>query len=596
MANYYFGRSAEFKVDTNNRIVTDLDGLDYLVDFGVGDFIFAQMTNIEPRKPDIHLILKCTKKGITEDNKGAEFILIADLRNHPLPKNDFVKLVFFNLDTNLLNLAIKQGRKNFVQLNIVANQRNAIDHFLQLPEADIVDKLKDTSSDLFRKLRFENAAPKGSSNDLVFFPDPSCKSGYRYKDEDFIPKFSNDIDNRIIKGINPSAWKELHDWLEKQGKGTEGPTFQQIYNAIWQRGTGPAARKQRLGQNVVENKETPSSITITDTEEKKDVSDWYDSLPNHPENSDGYNKIYFGIPGCGKSYNVNEIIKGETCFRTTFYEDYSYSDFLGQVRPVSEDGNIQYKFVPGPFALALQTAFKYLKNGENKNVYLVIEEINRGNAPSIFGDFFQLLDRDKNGKSCYPISNQTLQDYLNDDELNNTINFNEIFLPYNLIIYGTMNTSDQNVFTLDTAFKRRFDFELVENKKPVDKYKHSLVPGTEVLWTDFVAKINEAIVSNKGVTGLFDDKRLGYYFVDERSLFDSTKGGFNFADEECAKEAKRFAYKVLEYLYDDVNRFGNNFLFSDQYHTLDEIIGAFLDSNLPISNERLNKIFKNVKF
>ncbi len=163
--------------------------------------------------------------------------------------------------------------------------------------------------------------------------------------------------------------------------------------------------------------------------------------------------IYYGVPGCGKSNKIFEALKDVPDFnkiRTIFHPEYTNADFIGQILPKSDGEKISYQFTPGPFTEILARAYQK----PEEHFYLVIEEINRGNAAAIFGDVFQLLDRDDSGKSQYPVHNKDLCEHLQKDEIR---------LPANLSIIATMNTSDQNVFTLDNAFQRRFDMVLVRS-------------------------------------------------------------------------------------------------------------------------------------
>lgn len=162
--------------------------------------------------------------------------------------------------------------------------------------------------------------------------------------------------------------------------------------------------------------------------------------------------IYYGAPGTGKSYtvdNLNEIrsVPDEQIYRTTFHPEYTYSDFTGQILPVVKDGIITYDYQCGVFTNALKEAYK----DSSKQVYLIIEEMSRGNVASIFGDIFQLLDRNDKNVSRYPIRNSVIAHEIpqidDDDDL--------IYLPANFNIFGTVNINDQNVFVMDTAFKRR---------------------------------------------------------------------------------------------------------------------------------------------
>lgn len=174
--------------------------------------------------------------------------------------------------------------------------------------------------------------------------------------------------------------------------------------------------------------------------------------------------LYFGAPGTGKSYDASQLVKevyptveekdNPFVFKTTVYSDYSYYNFIGNIMPVSKEDEISYDFQPGVFTQALTMAFKY----PDKDIFLIIEEMSRGDIASIFGDLFQLLDRDVNGVSEYSINNDSITFWLRQ----NAIEMDKIYLPSNLHIIGTVNTSDQNVNVLDTAFKRRFDFIYVD--------------------------------------------------------------------------------------------------------------------------------------
>lgn len=284
----------------------------------------------------------------------------------------------------------------------------------------------------------------------------------------------------------------------------------------------------------------------------------------------GENLIIYGTPGCGKSYYVKHTLlkdySEENVLRTTFYQDYTNTDFVGQIIPViREDKSVTYEFRPGPFTIALKRALSNPK----QQIALVIEEINRGNAPSIFGDIFQLLDRN-NGISEYQITNVHIQKYLTEELPNYT--FDTIRIPANMSIIATMNTSDQNVFTLDTAFKRRWNFEKLPNVFSKDHpYKDYFVPGMDNrTWEEVVTTLNEFLVSNS--TELqSEDKQIGVYFVSEQLL--SKK-----ADESNDQnKRKKFAYKLLEYLWNDVAKFERTNWFGN-IKSLDELIGKYIDT------------------
>ncbi|GAA9327066.1 hypothetical protein BTM402_00520 [Helicobacter pylori] len=276
----------------------------------------------------------------------------------------------------------------------------------------------------------------------------------------------------------------------------------------------------------------------------------------------GKNIILYGVPGSGKSYtlqrdycNDNSVVE-----KIVFHPDYSYSDFVGQIMPsVDDSGIVSYKFNPGPFTNILKKAYH---NPQIKHI-LVIDEINRGNAPAIFGEIFQLLDRlkhDKNGfkkgSSEYAINNMDIANIVHNDK-NASIR-----IPSNLYIIATMNTSDQNVFTLDTAFQRRFSMQLIENsfENVDDDFKNMKILDTDITWQKFCTTINEKIAQNNEGLSSMEDKRFGVYFVNIDDL----------------KSKENFAHKVIKYLWDDVFKFDRNIIFDTiKFNTLEAVVKNF---------------------
>lgn len=312
------------------------------------------------------------------------------------------------------------------------------------------------------------------------------------------------------------------------------------------------------------------------------------------------NKIFYGVPGCGKSYHIEYNILGkdkdtkkftgdyekDNIIRTTFYQDYSNTDFVGQILPKitkNDKGEdvVEYSFNPGPFT----KAFVQAVSNPKKKVALVVEEINRGNAPAIFGDIFQLLDRNENGISEYGIKNVSMMDYL--DELTFIVDgeethyiFNEIKIPGNLYIYATMNTSDQNVYTLDTAFTRRWGKERIPNKFGVQTIKDMLVPGLDnVKWEKFVNVINNTIRNKIDELQVNEDKQIGIFFVKESDLIDSANP---IVDD---KKTETFAYKVLEYLWDDVTKLDHSVIFKPSYKTFTQLMEDYIDHKFVFNND-----------
>lgn len=229
-------------------------------------------------------------------------------------------------------------------------------------------------------------------------------------------------------------------------------------------------------------------------------------------------KIYFGNPGSGKSYKVETDTRGKKVFRTTFHPDSDYSTFVGTYKPLSDGTSIRYTFVPQTFTNAYIEAYKDI----DTPVYLIIEEINRGNCAQIFGDLFQLLDRRNDGYSEYPINaDKDLRDYIRtelarykgiDPDIEpEGIEDGKLRLPPNLHILATMNTSDQSLFPMDSAFKRRWDWEYVPIQyegATSDNFTIKL-SGKQFRWIDFLKAVNDRI---RRVTES-EDKQLGNYFI-----------------------------------------------------------------------------------
>lgn len=286
---------------------------------------------------------------------------------------------------------------------------------------------------------------------------------------------------------------------------------------------------------------------------------------NSIKRSDTIQEIRFGAPGTGKSYSIKNIIRksypeyeendsNPFVLRTTIHGEYSHFDFVGNVMPISKNGVVGYEFTEGIFTTALIRAMLYKGN----DVYLIIEEMSRGDIASIFGDIFQLLDRNEQGVSEYRIDNSLISDELVKNGAKSKGD-DKIYLPSNLHIIGTVNTSDQNVNVLDTAFKRRFSF-IYESVKPsydgtgtiLNSEKFTL-GGKLFEWNQFYLAINKFIVSD---LGLSEDKQLGQFFVK-----------FN----EGVDVNETIKNKVLHYLWEDVQ----NASMSDETSIFNKDIRAF---------------------
>lgn len=289
------------------------------------------------------------------------------------------------------------------------------------------------------------------------------------------------------------------------------------------------------------------------------------------EQRNSLQQIFYGAPGTGKSHTINEETKDEDVIRTTFHPDTDYSTFVGAYKPTTallpicdelgqpmkigattlHKEQIVYEFVAQSFLQAYVNAWKKYDEGDKQ--YLVIEEINRGNCAQIFGDLFQLLDRNDYGFSDYPIKadadmkRQLLKAfaglsivqkdkvnamYEGKDIVSQVLNGDILLLPNNLYIWATMNTSDQSLFPIDSAFKRRWDWTYM----PISNAEKDWiieVDGSKYDWWQFLEKINEKI----GSTTNSEDKKLGYFFCKA---------------QDSVISAKTFVGKVIFYLWNDV--------------------------------------------
>lgn len=334
-------------------------------------------------------------------------------------------------------------------------------------------------------------------------------------------------------------------------------------------------------------------------------------------------QIFYGAPGTGKSYEINDLTKPYSTIRTTFHPDSDYSTFVGAYKPVMEETpvygaqgvevakekRITYSYVKQAFLKAYLGAWqKYAKCGETAEPqFLVIEEINRGNCAQIFGDLFQLLDRSDNGFSTYPIeADSDLQNEIKkafaeggeyaiengldvDDAVDGyTSNYGEtlsddikngrvLLLPNNIYIWATMNTSDQSLFPIDSAFKRRWDWRYVKIADAGKGWK--IKCGTEYCdWWTFVEEINKKIAKETSS----DDKKLGYFFC-------KPSMGSDTITED------KFVGKVLFYLWNDVFKDGDISLFKVSDEPEAEIcFDAFYGSDNKVNIEAIRTFLVGV--
>lgn len=297
---------------------------------------------------------------------------------------------------------------------------------------------------------------------------------------------------------------------------------------------------------VVVNSSKPMIYPNTTTSKKRSA-EWNALIPINKEIQSPFKEkkqiIYYGAPGTGKSKSIDDVVTKDNSIRTTFHPDSDYASFVGCYKPKAKDitdegSEITYTFVPQAFTKAYIEAWK----NTSKPYYLVIEEINRGNCAQIFGDLFQLLDRREDGFSSYEITPDTdLQQYLKktfieEDVIIDDVDIEEgkiMRLPSNLYILATMNTSDQSLFPIDSAFKRRWDWKYIPIKNEGKNHK-IVVDKATYDWWEFIDLVNKRIES---VTDS-EDKQIGYWFAK--------------TNDKNQISVETLVSKVLFYLWNDV--------------------------------------------
>ena len=330
-------------------------------------------------------------------------------------------------------------------------------------------------------------------------------------------------------------------------------------------------------------------------------------------------QIFYGAPGTGKSHTIEQMCSKYDNYRTTFHPDTDYASFVGSYKPITiktdvrdmaghivyekgeavKESRIVYRYVMQAFLKAYVAAWREQQNDEPKPVFLIVEEINRGNCAQIFGDIFQLLDRNAAGFSVYPIVAdddlaQELKEILGEfsiakhDAINALYNGGKdvvgmvkngecLLLPNNLYIWATMNTSDQSLFPIDSAFKRRWDWSYIKIKDAGENFKIVFSNGNTYDWWDFVSAINERI---EGGEIQQEDKKLGYFFAKAK-------------DEVITPQV--LLSKVLFYLYNDVFKdFGldEDFFKDENGETMS--FASYFDHDGQINEDRVERFVTNL--
>ena len=358
--------------------------------------------------------------------------------------------------------------------------------------------------------------------------------------------------------------------------------------------------------------------------DRSDKQSFFDNFNNDNINSlkpiaESLQQIYYGAPGTGKSFAINKVCTQFENYRTTFHPDTDYASFVGSYKPITiktdvrdmaghivyekgeavKESRIVYRYVMQSFLKAYVAAWREQQNDEPKPVFLIVEEINRGNCAQIFGDIFQLLDRNAAGFSDYPIVAdddlaQELKEILGEfsiakhDAINALYNGGKdvvgmvkngecLLLPNNLYIWATMNTSDQSLFPIDSAFKRRWDWSYIKIKDAGENFKIVFSNGNTYDWWGFVSAINERI---EGGEIQQEDKKLGYFFAKAK---------------DKVITPKVLLSKVLFYLYNDVFKdFGldEDFFKDENGETMS--FASYFDNNGQINEGLVERFVTNL--
>lgn len=372
--------------------------------------------------------------------------------------------------------------------------------------------------------------------------------------------------------------------------------------------------------NITDIDPTPI-IYRMDRSDKKSFFDNFndDNIDPVKPIAESLQQIYYGAPGTGKSFAINKICTRFENYRTTFHPDTDYASFVGSYKPITiktdvrdmaghivyekgeavKESRIVYRYVMQAFLKAYVAAWREQQNDDPKPVFLIVEEINRGNCAQIFGDIFQLLDRNAAGFSDYPIVAdddlaQELKGILGEfsiakhdainalysggkDVVGMVKNGECLLLPNNMYIWATMNTSDQSLFPIDSAFKRRWDWNYIKIKDAGENFKIVFSNGNTYDWWGFVSAINERI---EGGEIQQEDKKLGYFFAKAKDKIITPKVLLS---------------KVLFYLYNDIFKdFGldEDFFKDENGETMS--FASYFDNNGLINENRVERFVTNL--
>lgn len=472
-----------------------------------------------PVLPDLEAVIDDCKQKISQLDPTVEF---------QISKQEIEEIVEAYGDLETSNKIKCSGGHSFW---IESGKGNST--FISFQEIPILAILAEHLSalEVFRKYLDEIALEMGYSsrkNGEVFFKNLPLANWKSLAEPSDVVKFEAAVMNvfpnsedqlNIIKFVTDKDWgggigKKLdrpNDWQDSAIKKTGGFLSEATANRV---SLIRAIEAAGLNSQMIVAQNATSSIPV------------------------GENIIFYGAPGTGKTHRIEQVVKYELYHRTVFHPDTQNSDFVGSLKPVMEGKDVTYKFAPGPFSRAMADAY----DNPSKKVFLVIEELNRAPAAAVFGELFLLLDRKDDGAGEYDADfpSREMAVWFTDEK---KINISRMSIPSNLSIYATMNSADQGVYPLDTAFRRRWRQEYVA----IDYNGTNVPQGTvdvvqngaqseKIIWPEFAEKLNRYLVEEHSVQ---EDRLVGPYFVKENELKGSIPG------------------KVLIYLWDDLLRHGD---------------------------------------
>lgn len=382
--------------------------------------------------------------------------------------------------------------------------------------------------------------------------------------------------NKKVSGYAETPWRRMFDlyFTNKVARTMGGvqslPTFELLSKIIHFANSDEPRKYKSI---ITDAQKIEVALSILNTEVGQHEVEEEESSAIHLKG--GANIIYYGAPGTGKSYAVDQIAGTHSIFRTVFHPDTQNSDFVGSLKPVIDDKNdISYKFSPGPFSRAMAAAYL----APEKMHYLVIEELNRAPAAAVFGELFLMLDRDKDGIGEYDVDFPS-EEFVKWWQVESGLSGDKMRLPSNLSILATMNSADQGVYPLDTAFRRRWTQEYIPidyGNAPVGNIQLTLADSTtiEIPWRKFVQYLNEFLTEKIG-SGISEDRLVGQWFLCSAELGATLPG------------------KLLIYLWDDLLRHhGRDILFRADVKTYGNL-AAKGNSAKPIFSSEFLKHFSD---